>query len=282
MKKFEILITSTIFVLITTVTLITGCQKNVKEQSNEEIILTPKSIPKVLYGAVFDNLKLPDGSTTEILDNGATVKLNFPKDIYLMGTDIKSGEILQLVASEYTCAGACTTGCDVIYAGGSFGCSACDPSTITCTGKSKSLAKIQGKGFVNFNAGISFIKEKQEAENLFAGPDILLNIPKVREAMKAFNLKIHGTENPDFSNAKQFREVGLNLFGCLVTYMAPSASNRNSSNLKDGIVTKLVDAGSWSCRCDAPLGSSGCTKDSGIGYKKCVSGDCTSCTMIVN
>jgi len=280
MKKFEILIASTIVVLFTTVVFITGCQKNANESGNEEISLTPESIPKALFGASFDNLRIPDGTTTEVLNGGSTVKLHFPKGIYLMGTD-KSGTIQQVGGTEYTCTGDCSKGCDVIYAGGSFGCSACDPSTITCTGKAKSLSEIQGKGFVNFNAGISFIKDKREAVNLFAGPDILLTIPEVREAMKAFNLKIHGTENPDFSDSKQFREVGLNLFGCLVTYMAPSISNRNSSNLRVG-EDELVDAGSWSCRCDAPAGSSGCTKDSGIGYKKCTSGACTSCTMIVN
>lgn len=281
MKNFKIPITSVILVLITAVALITGCQKNAKVPSREEISLTPESIPKVLYNASFGNLRIPNGTTTEVLNNGSTVKLNFPKGIYLVGTDSKSGEIQQLIATEYTCTGDCTKGCDVFYAGGQFGCSACDPNTIVCTGKAKSIAAIQGKGFVNFNAGISFIKDKKEAANLFAGPDILLTIPKVREAMKGFNLKIHGTETPDFSNSKQFREVGLNLFGCLVTYMVPSASNRNSSNLSES-VDELLSAVNWSCRCDAPAGSSGCTKDSGIGYKKCTSGACTSCTMIVN
>jgi len=281
MKKFEILITATIFFLITAVVLFTGCQKNAKEPTSEEISLTAESIPKVLYNASFDNMRLPDGTTTEILNNGSTVKLSFPKGIYLIGVNSVSGEIQRLSETEYTCTGDCTKGCDVIYAGGSFGCSACEPSTITCTGKSKNLTEIQGKGFVDFNAGISFIKSKEDAAKLFAGPDNLLNIPEVRKAMKAFNLKIHGSENPDFTDKKQYREVGLNLFGCLVTYMAPSTLNHNYFNLRGG-EDELVDAASWSCRCDAPAGSSGCTKDSGIGYKKCTSGACTSCTMIVN
>lgn len=278
MKKFKIFIASTVVLLFTTVALITGCQKNTKVSSSEEISLTPESIPKVLYNASYDNLKIPNGTTTEVLNNGSTVKLKFPKGIILVGTTT-DGEIFRVAETEYTCTGNCTKGCDVIYAGGSFGCSACDPATVTCTGKAKSIAEIQGKGFVNLDAGISFVKNKSEASSLFAGPDVLLTIPQVREAMKAFNLKIHGVEEPDFSDKKQFREVALNLFGCLVTYMAPSQSNSNASRLSE---EEFVDAASWSCRCDAPAGSSGCTKDSGIGYKKCTSGACTSCTMIMN
>lgn len=278
MKKFHVLIVSTILVLVTTASLMTGCQKNAKEPIDEEISLTPESIPKVLYNASYNSLRIPDGTTTEVWNNGSTVKLKFPKGIVLVGTTT-TGELFRVAETEYTCTGSCTTGCDVLYAGGSFGCSACDPATIVCTGKAKSIAEILGKGFVNLGAGISFVKTKKEAASLMAGPDVLLSIPEVREAMKAFNLKIHGTENPAFSDKKQFREVGLNLFGCLVTYMAPSLSNRNASRVAED---ELVDAAGWSCRCDAPAGSSGCTKDSGIGYKKCTSGACTSCTMIIN
>lgn len=278
MKKLHVLIVLASLMLATIVGLITGCQKNSKEPTDEEISLTPESIPKVLYNANYNGLRIPDGTTTEVLNNGSTVKLKFPKGIVLVGTTT-TGELFRVAETEYTCTGNCTTGCDVIYAGGSFGCSACDPATIVCTGKAKSLAEIQGKGFVDLSAGISFVKNKKEAASLMAGPDVLLSIPEVREAMKAFNLKIHGSENPDFSDKRQYREVGLNLFGCLVTYMAPSLSNRNASRMAD---EELIDAAAWSCRCDAPAGSSGCTKDSGIGYKKCTSGACTSCTMIMN
>lgn len=279
MKKFQILIISTIFVLAATVGIVTGCQKNAKEPVDEEISLTPESIPKVLYNANYNGLKIPDGTTTEVLNNGSTVKLKFPKGIILVGTT-STGEVFRIAEAEYTCTGNCSKGCDVLYAGGSFGCSACDPATVVCTGKAKSLAEIVGKGFVNLDAGISFVSTKEEAASLMAGPDILLHIPEVREAMKAFNKKIHGTESPDFSDSKQFREVALNLFGCLVTYMIPGTSNPNTSRLETN--EKIIDAASWSCRCDAPANSSGCTKDSGIGYKKCTSDACTSCTMVMN
>src|SRR5678815_3791639 len=107
-----------------------------------------------------------------------------------------------------------------------------------------------------------------------------MEIPQVADQMKAFNLRIYGTENPDFSNGSQFKEVAVNLFGCLVTYMIPASVNARAANIPPD--DELVDATSFSCSCDAPSGSSGCTKDSGLGYKKCVSGNCVSCTMTVN
>ena len=162
MKQIKILIALTILVLITTVAFMTGCKKNVKEPIDDEISLTPESIPKVLFNASYDNLKIPDGTTTEVLNSGSTVKLKFPKGFFLVGTT-NSGEVFRVAETEYTCTGTCTKGCDVFYAGGSFGCSACDPATITCTGKAKSLAEILGKGFVNLDAGISFVKSKKGA-----------------------------------------------------------------------------------------------------------------------
>lgn len=277
MKKFQMLIAIAIVVLLSAGIFVTGCRKNAKEPASPpEISLKPEAIPQVLYGASVGELKLPDGTTTEVVDGGSTVKFKFPEGIFLVGFTADR-EYVELPGTEYTCTGNCTKGCDVLYAAGSFGCSACDPATVVCTGKAKTLSELEGKGFINLNAGISFLTDKKEAEALYAGPHGLLAIPKVREAMKAFNLKIHGTENPDFSNASQFREVGINLFGCVATYMVPVSYARTAE--VDG---ELVDAAAWSCRCDAPANSSGCTKDSGIGYKRCESGACTSCTMIMN
>lgn len=276
MKKLKILIASAILLLVTTVALTTGCQKNYKEPNNKEINLIPQSVPKVLHNVYYNNLKIPDGTTTEVINSGSAVKLKFPPGIFLVGTT-SSGEISKVDGTEYTCTGDCTIGCDVFLVGNTFGCSACNPAEIVCTGKAKSLEKVQGKGFVNFNAGISFVKNEEEASSLYAGPDALFRVPEIRKAMKAFNLKIHGIENPDFSDSKQFREVKLNFFGCLVIYMAPSKSNPNASKVEED----LIEPKNWSCRCDAPPNSSGCTEESGQGYKKCVSGACTSCTMIV-
>lgn len=278
MKKFAIFIASLTVLLIMTVAFITGCQKNSQESEDEQTGLTSESIPRVLYNARCAGLKIPDGTTTEILEDGATVRLTFPDGIFLVG-NTDAGEEIRTEFMDYTCTGDCTKGCDVIHAQGSFGCSSCNPATITCTGKEKNLEKIMGKGFINLNAGINFVKNKKEASSLFTGPDILLTIPEVQEAMKAFNMKIHGSENPDFSRREQFREVGLNLFGCLVTYMAPGGSNPGASTMPE---SEMLDAEGWSCTCDAPAGSSGCTKESGMGYKKCVSGACTSCTMSIN
>lgn len=276
MKKRNVLLVSAAVLFSLTAVLVIGCQKESKTTAPDEISLSPSSIPRILNGATYNGLKIPDGTMTEVLNNGSTVKIIYPRGVALVGTTPEGG-IYRVIESEYTCTGSCTTGCDVLYAGGSFGCSACDPATTTCTGKAKALTEIVGKGFVNFDAGISFVSSNIEASNLFVGPDNLLVIPEVLQAMKAFNVKIHGTESPDFSNAKMYREVVLNLFGCKVMYMAPSSENPNASIVQE---EELVEAAAWSCRCDAPAGSSGCTKDSGIGYKKCTSGACTSCTMI--
>ena len=282
MKKIEVVICACL-VFLFSITFVISCQKNGDKKKEQEASLTPEAIPRVLQNAKLNDLQLPDGTTTEVIDDGATVRFKFPDGIMLAGVNKVAGDIELLPGGEYTCTGSCTKGCDVLYAGGSFGCSACDPATVVCTGKAKgSFTDLEGRGFININAGISFISEKSQTKGLFTGPSIkvLLSIPQVAEAMKTFNRKVYGTDNPDFSDASQFREVGMNLFGCLVTYMAPARTHAKYANVPPD--DELVDGASWSCRCDAPAGSSGCTKDSGIGYKKCESGACVSCTMIVN
>ncbi|PJJ74549.1 hypothetical protein BXY57_0107 [Thermoflavifilum aggregans] len=250
-----------------------GCHKGA--QQNQTPSLDTKSIPQVLYGAYLGELRLPDQTTTEILNGGSTVRFHFPKGIYLVGTD-STGQIRMLTETDYTCTGACTQGCDVFYIRGHFGCSQCEPGTISCTGHSSSLSGLEGYGFVDLKQGIHFVKDTQEIHSLFDPPNGLFDIPAVRQAMEQFNIQNYGQPQPDFSRRSAYREVAVNLFGCLVTYLVPKSGQLRS----DVSVDQLIDASSWYCHCDE--GNTDCTPESGLGYKMCKKGGCTSCRMHID
>lgn len=276
MKKMKFLISSTILGFFIVAASIVGCQKDSKKAVENTITsaASQSSIPKVLYGTSYNDLKIPDGTTTEVLNDGSTVKFNFPKGIFLV-RKTKEGEISKFMTAEYTCEGKCTEGCDVVILNKKFYCSQCEPSTITCTGKSNVLIDhFEEAAFINFDAGISFVKTKEEAVNLFKCPDFLFDIPEISKAIKAFNLENYGTEIPYISDPKQYREVALNLFGCLVTYLIP----KNSSTSKM-IADELLES-KFECDCDSER--EGCTKELILGMiKTCKSGKCSKCTMVV-
>jgi len=114
-----------------------GCHKATQQQQLPSIDAT--SIPSVLQGAYLGELRLPDQTTTEILNGGSTVRFHFPRGIYLVGRDT-AGQIRMLTETDFTCTGDCTEGCNVFYIRKHFACSQCEPGTISCTGKSLSLS----------------------------------------------------------------------------------------------------------------------------------------------
>jgi hypothetical protein len=250
-----------------------GCHKATQQQQLPSIDAT--SIPSVLQGAYLGELRLPDQTTTEILNGGSTVRFHFPRGIYLVGRDT-AGQIRMLTETDFTCTGDCTEGCNVFYIRKHFACSQCEPGTISCTGKSLSLSGLQGYGFVDFKQGVHFVKDTQQIKYLFSPPDALFDIPEVRKGMEQFNMANYGVAHPDFSHPEAYRPVAVNLFGCLVTYLVL----KNGQLRTDANVSELIDASSWYCHCDQ--GDTGCTMESGLGYKMCKKGNCISCRMHVD
>jgi hypothetical protein len=290
MKKqllnFKYLITSSL--LLSSLFIGVSCSLESKKALPESNVLDSRSIPKVLTDATIDGLKLPNGTTTEIISDGSTVLYNFPNGIKLLKWNRKNNVFVESSGGSYTCTGSCSSGCDVFYVQGSFACSACSPTTVTCTGKSGFSGdpeSVESMGFIDYNVGVSFVTNKQQLENVVASsPKFLFEVPAVIRAMKAFNVKVHGLEDPSLSvlPPSEYKEVIVNLFGTIVKYNVPKSyleKIRKSARVGEESVEPM-EGGKASCSCTQ--GTSGCKLDSGLGYTKCESGGCIACTMTVN
>lgn len=273
MKTLQTLTISLLWIFFLLTLGFLGCHKSMNLMHYPSMM--SNSIPQILNEAYLGDMRLPNQTTTEIRNQGSTVIFHFPAGVYLVGKDTVNGQLKMLTEADYTCTGACKQGCDVFYINKHFGCSQCEPSTISCTGHSNTLSGLQGYGFVDLKQGVHFLIHKDQVNQLFSPPDNLFDIPEVRKGMEIFNIQNYGVAHPDFSNPDEYQEVAVNLFGCLVGYLIPK-----TGELRQQVsINQLVRVSSFSCHCDQ--GDSGCTPVSGLGFKMCKKSSCLSCTMHV-
>lgn len=279
MKKRTSILTGVFLYLLGVI----SCTQDDPQQTDVNIRQQGTSVPSVLYGAEMNGRKIPDGTTTRLTNNGTRVELTFPKGIKFVS--VRDGKLNYMPATCYECTGQCSEGCDVLYVNDKFGCNQCDNGS-SCTGRSiecpQHLHLATKGGFVNLHAGISFAKASANLERDFLqgpGIDLLMQIPEVAEAMKAFDKRIFGTENPDYSAIKGgTRPYLMNVFGTPVIYHVPE-SYVASARLSAEDLYSIAPGDEITCDCRS--GSSGCEYDSGLGWKGCISGDCVTCMMKV-
>jgi hypothetical protein len=220
---------------------------------------------------------------TNVTKGGARVEFTYPEGIKFISVK-EDGTYLVDPGSCYECTGNCTSGCDVFYAKKKFGCNQCDNGA-SCTGNSVPCSSSNideaRSGYVDLNAGISFIKNDANLDNFLKGPSlqILMQIPEVLEAMKKFNKEVYGEEMPDYSKLDgTVKPYFMNLFGSVAVYKIPDSYFSNARIVKSNELY-VVDPGKTSCSCTS--GTSGCTYDSGLGWEMCESGACVKCRMKV-
>ncbi|QJX45714.1 hypothetical protein HMJ29_01685 [Hymenobacter taeanensis] len=262
-------------------------------------------VPTILHGATLNGIAVPDGTKTSVENNGKTVRLIYPAGIrFVTSQDYDTDPSANLLddggGSTYTCTGACTSGCDVFYVQGSFACSQCSNGS-ACTGKAS--LTVEPGGFIDTQAGISFIRDKAQLKELrsknIQSPNDLFQFKYIQRAMRELNIKVHGVADPTkqiANHPNNYKHVVVNIFGALADYAVPNtyviSESKRLSTLGGSLSAKstipsspsqyflLADEESgFSCSCSS--GGSGCTAESGIGYKKCNSGACVSCSMSV-
>ncbi|HEX8428275.1 hypothetical protein [Hymenobacter sp.] len=280
-----------------------GCSQPEQSPKPQDVLAEHYKVPAVLYGATVGDLRIPDGTETIVEDEGATVRLKYPAGIRFINSQQHSLDFASKLddggGGSYTCTGACSVGCDVFYVQSSFACSQCSNGS-ACTGKASRSSETGG--FVDTGAGISFIRTKEQLQKLekqhLQVPDDLFHFEYVNRAMRKLNVEVHGEADPTQAIARNpdaYKHVAINMYGAVVDYTVPinylnseaqrlslegKSYNRLGSTLSPTQVFLLEESGGgFSCACSS--GGSGCTAESGIGYKKCNSGACTSCTMSV-
>lgn len=292
--------------LSTTLLCATGffaCSQPEQTPKPDSNVAQTHAVPAVLHGATLDGVAIPDGTRTSVEDGGKTVRLLYPAGIqFVTSLQYRADLAAKMIdgGSTYTCTGACSSGCDVFYVQGSFACSQCSNGS-ACTGKASRA--IATGGFIDVKAGISFIRNKAQLKELrtknIQSPDDLFKFEYVKRAMRELNIKVHGVADPTkmiAQNPTEYRHVAINVFGALVDYAVPlkyldSETNRLSPRKTSiGVQSETTaepsqhfvradEESGFSCNCSS--GGSGCTAESGLGYKKCNSGSCVSCSMTV-
>ena len=227
-------------------------------------------IPAILNGAKFGGLQLPDGTTTHIENGGSTVRFEYPKGIKYFKKDSR-GNIIGDSGGSYTCTGGCVKGCDVFYVGGSFACSQCEPSSISCVGKSNPQNRVvdsdEAEGaFVNLNQKIAFVSDEDEIGKMKPAPSFLFDIPEVRDEVLAFNRKVYGVDRPEVSweNKKDFKVVVVNFFGSAVRYLIPASYHSKLTNAR----ISTVSGSKIACTCQDAQSAGGCKDKSMMTYSK--------------
>lgn len=288
-----------------------SCNQLEQSPKPQDALTEQFKIPAILNGATVGGLRVPDGTKTIIEDEGATVRLKYPEGIRFVNSQQYSLDFESKLADDggddgggtYTCTGACSVGCDVFYVQGSFACSQCSNGS-ACTGKASRSSETGG--FVDTGVGISFIRTKADLQKLekqhLQTPDDLFKFEYVKRTMLKLNAEVHGEADPTQSIARNpslYKHAAINMFGAIVDYTVPisylaseakrlsvegQSAARIASPLSLSQVFLLADdgdegGGGFSCACSS--GTTGCTAESGFGYKKCNSGACTSCSMSV-
>lgn len=267
---------------IAIVAMVVSCQKDSTVESNQTNGFDKFKIPNILIDAKVGNLILPNGTKAMVVNDGASVKFEYPNGIKYFSKD-GNGNIFSTESGSYTCTGSCNKGCDVFYVSGSFGCSSCDPSTISCTGKAQNNSLIANEvegGFVNLNSKIRLLTSSEDLNKFQPAVSFLFDIPEIKVQMLEFNKLVHGVENPtaNWKDQDNYQVVVIDLAGVAIKYLMPKSYFSKNPNLK----VNFMEGSQISCTCKDTPSPGGCSKKSGMMYESCVSGACVSCNMQVN
>lgn len=242
-------------------------------------------LPEVILNDVsIGGVALPIGTTVEKVSEG---KVNFvyPNGIFEIRKDGDNG-VSYHSKKSYTCTGDCETGCDVIYFDGTFGCSACSPSTETCSGKAgggNENSRIE-ESFIEFldvNAPITLLSSAKGLTKLSCLPKGILDLEGVNQKLESFyqdNFNEGFILSDDLDrNTDDYGLAPLNVFGYAMMAVVPKAKSSIS-------IREVLQKTDVSCSCGS--GNAGCILKKikkgfvVVGYK-CQAAGCTSCTMTV-
>src|SRR5690554_2521380 len=150
-----------------------------------------EAFPRVLYGAVVNGLELPDGTKVNVVDN-STIIFEFPENVSLFIKQ-EDGSYISRSKTRYTCRCSGSNGCNVFYAGGSFGCSHGE-CTGECTGGFEEIEPDNKSSYFFYDSEMKIepIKSKTEFKKLPYLPEELLNFSKTQEMFERYALKIYG------------------------------------------------------------------------------------------
>ena len=266
-----------LFFVLALIFSLTYCQEKNNVEINSDVKeMLDTTFPSDMGGMTSGNLVFPPGTISKITNNGSSLSYTLPDGVIYIALNGK--KIGEAKTGSYTCTGTCSSGCDVVKLGSEMGCSACEPKTIACTGKESSPAIFsigdgEGGGFIDLNAGVSFVTTKEELSNQLTGPDwdILMSHSDLTQAFDTFYKSIWPENKPDVKNSKL---AVVNVFGTYVRLYVPLNTAANSRIAMATMAT--------SCGCST--GGSGCTfekirKNLIVVGEKCTAGSCTSCTM---
>jgi len=279
--KSSFLFNLLIALCIASIAILNSCSENTTDP-NEQLLGESYQIPNKLYGATVSGLRMPDGTTVERIDL-SEVRFTFPKEVQLAVYDSLSNSVFYFPEQSYEC--SCSgTGCNVVYYDGDFGCSSC---TATCTGKwikggpDAHSVPYMNIGFINLDAGISFVTSDQEFESLLPTPSFMFDIPEVKIEMRKFIEGIYHTSLVDESIFERFperyTEVALNVFGTAFLMKIP-----NDVLEQNKALARYADEGGKKYECDCTSGNDGCTLEKKLIGAACIAGNCTTCRMTVN
>lgn len=240
-------------------------------------------IPADMGGINFGGVVLPNGTTSEVSEDGSTLNVKLPEGIIYIASF--NNELLAADEGGYTCTSTCAGGCDVVKLGDNVGCSACpEGSTASCVGKHENsglygIGQGSGGGFIDLSQGISFVTPDDEKLGNFQSPvwEVLIQYPEVQEKLLAFVNELWPDETINYDKSKL---VLTNVYGTYVRMHVPnSLMNARAEN-------ELIAGDEVSCDCTS--GGTGCVHEevrAGVGSlskkigDKCVAGACESCSM---
>ncbi len=213
---------------------------------------------------------VPDGTHSSYnLDGSMNIEL--PEGYFALPFDgvIRTDEVFRTkaIAGGITC--TCDEGsgdCSPIHTGGEAYC-AIGSNCTTCTREDTMLIVSRA------NQGVVFADNFALRNLPFGSVSDLLRVRVIREEMESFMEILHGGNVPDgFEKGNSsfapagYKFTPVNVYGYVVYALV-------SEEVVDEF--HLTAAPAFSCECLS--GSSGCEKDSGMGWRSCVAGDCQSC-----
>lgn len=286
MKKFKKL--TTIILLSSILFFTESCEeRDIDFKVSTEIKEEYNKIPKIIYNSYVENLKLPDGTRVEQVDD-SSIEFIYPKGHELW--IYKNNKISKFSSSGYSCTCSGNNGCNVFYVKKNFGC-AHGSCTGSCTGKHVPDIQQERNVYYAFvdktTATIKSITLEKEFSELKYLPSFILKDREIQNKLKNYALSIYGTnykkvinvidktkvEKSSFENIVlvEMKMLGYKfLYGVSINHLKKEL--QKSNNFK-------VSYGGHSCNCSS--GNSGCKKDSSWGVLYCEGNGCETCIMTI-
>lgn len=229
--------------------------------------------------------QLPEGTIVRKTSLGS-LTFELPEDVIYAWQD-NNGKWIQTNSFGYSCTAAdgCGTGCDVLYAQGTYGCTQCSRPA-SCTGKSTidqyesindpadALGSLDSEngGFIFLNDPVRFGTINQLTS--LKTPKGFFSHPVVSEALRRF--LVENGLTPVEKGAKNVKYLPVVAFGTQLGLAVRNDQQEELARRSPSARNNSLMAG-ITCSCTQ---GSGCTKNSGWGYEKCERAEtCTTCCM---